>query len=106
VTDSLWDVAHISDYADKGESLAVETMKISGYYLGLAIVSVANLLDIQNFILGGGIANSSEIFYQSAFETATKRTLPQMSDKITIRKAKFVEKSGIIGSAIFGMKAY
>lgn len=104
VINSLFDVAHISDYADLGDQLSIETMKLSGYYLGLAIVSVANLLDIPNFILGGGIANSSELFYKSALETARQRVLPQIAGQLKVSKSQFVEKSGIIGSAIYGIK--
>jgi glucokinase len=103
VIKSLFDVASISYFADKGDLLSIETMKISGYYLGLAIVTVANLMDIPNFILGGGVANSSDIFYQSALDTAKLRVLPQISDKLSIQRAKFADKSGIIGSALIGL---
>lgn len=104
VKNELWDVADISDYSLKGDALSIETMRLSGYYLGLAIVSVANLLDIPNFILGGGISKSAEIFYESAANTARQRVLPQIAPKLQIRQAKFTEKSGIFGAAIFGMQ--
>lgn len=102
VKNELWDVADISDYADKGDKLSIETMKLCGYYLGLGIVSVANLLDVPNFILGGGISKSSDIFYKSANDTAKQRVLPQLEKQLSVNKAVFSEKSGIIGAAILG----
>lgn len=104
VINSLFDVASISNYADEGDKLSIETMKLTGYYLGLGIISVANLLDISDFILGGGISNSSVIFYESALETAKRRVLPQLADRLSIRKAKYSEKAGIVGSAILGYR--
>ncbi|MGB9702525.1 MAG: ROK family protein [Candidatus Kapaibacteriota bacterium] len=102
VVNNKYDVASISHFADKGDHLSIETMKLAGYYLGIAIVSAANLLDIPNFVIGGGISKSSKIFYNSALEVAKKRALPHLSEKIKICNAQFTSKSGIIGAAIFG----
>lgn len=97
-----FDIISISDYADEGDELAIYCMEKMGYYLGITVTSVANLLDINHFIIGGGISKSSVLFYNKAMEVANKRVLPHLQNKIVIEKAKFSSKAGIIGSAIFG----
>jgi glucokinase len=47
-----FDVPHISRLADQGDRLSIITMKIVGHYLGYAIATVSNLLDITTFIIG------------------------------------------------------
>lgn len=97
-----FDIISISDYADMGDELAITSMEKIGFYLGLAITSVANLLDINHFIIGGGISKSSTVFYRKANEIANSRALPHLQGKIIIEKAQFSSKAGIIGSAIYG----
>ncbi len=97
-----FDIISISNYADEGDELATRCMEKIGYYLGITITSVANLLDINHFIIGGGISKSSELFYSKASEVANKRSLPHLQSNIVIERAKFGSKAGIIGSAIFG----
>lgn len=97
-----FDIITISDYADKGDELAIVCMERIGFYLGITIISIANLLDINHFIIGGGISKSSEYFYSKAMEIANKRALPHLQGIIKIEKAKFSSKAGIIGSAIYG----
>jgi glucokinase len=102
VVNHKYDVASISYFADKGDKLSLETMKLAGYYLGIAIVTAANLLDIPNFVIGGGISKSSKILYNSALEVAKNRVLPHLAENIQICNAQFTSKAGIIGAAIFG----
>ncbi|HAW08812.1 MAG TPA: hypothetical protein DCW42_06555, partial [Bacteroidetes bacterium] len=98
VTQDKFDIPDISNMADKGEPLCVETMIITGNYLGLAITTIANLLDIPNFIIGGGISKSSDILYNEALHVAQMRSLPSISAHIKIIKAQFIEKTGVIGA--------
>jgi glucokinase len=102
VLNNKFDVASISHFADLGDLLSIETMKLTGYYLGLGIVSIANILDISDFIIGGGISKSSQILYNSARETACMRVLPHLKNLINIQYAKFIDKAGVIGAALFG----
>ncbi|MCE5304269.1 MAG: ROK family protein [Chloroherpetonaceae bacterium] len=102
VTQDKFDIPDISNMADKGEPLCVETMKITGNYLGLAITTIANLLDIPNFIIGGGISKSSDILYNEALHVAQMRSLPSIATHIKIIKAQFIEKTGVIGAALLG----
>jgi len=97
-----FDIISISDYADEGDELAILCMEKIGFYLGITIISIANLLDINHFIIGGGISKSSDYFYNKAMEIANKRALPHLQGIIKIEKAKFSSKAGIIGSAIYG----
>ena len=97
-----FDVPHISRLADQGDRLSIITMKIVGHYLGFAIATVSNLLDITTFIIGGGISRSTDIMFTEALKTAQEHSIPSVSPNIKILRAHFIEKTGIIGAALLG----
>ena len=97
-----FDVVDISYAAQKGDKVAIECLVKSGEYLGIAIANIVNLLDITNFVIGGGIARSNDIMFKSALETAKLRAIPAFSKDIILKQAKFLDETGIIGAALLG----
>ncbi len=97
-----FDVPHISRLADQGDRLSIITMKIVGHYLGFAIATVSNLLDITTFIIGGGISRSTDIMFAEALKIAQEHSIPSVSPNIQILRAHFIEKTGVIGAALLG----
>lgn len=102
VKHNLFDVPHISKLADQGDRLSISTMRIVGYYLGLAITSIVNVLDITNFIIGGGIAKSTDLLFNEALKTAQEHSIPSVSPNVKILRSNFIEKTGVIGAALLG----
>jgi glucokinase len=95
-----FDVADISKFAEEKDIVAVECLAIIGRYLAKGIVSINHILDISNFIIGGGISQS-ELLINVAKETASAYSLPSVSE-INIVRAKFLNNTGIIGAALLG----
>lgn len=93
------DVEKISEIADCGNQLAIQTLEETAYYLGLGIAGTINLLDIPNIILGGGISQTSEIFYSYLSEVITNHLLPNLKTQFQLRKSILKGDSGIIGAA-------
>jgi glucokinase len=94
------DVKDIVDMAENEDEIALKTIAETGYYLGVAIVNINNILDIKNFIIGGGISQS-KLIKKAAGITTKIRSLPSVSN-IKITRAKFIQNTGIVGAALLG----
>ena len=103
---SDFDVVDISKAAEKNDELARKCLMQIGEFLGIAIANIANLLDITDFIIGGGISAINEIMYENALKTAKNRAIPPIAKHITIEKAHFINDTGIIGAALVGANVF
>jgi glucokinase len=85
--------------AEGGDEFALAFIKNLGSYLGAALASVSNLLDISTFIIGGGVAGFGQPLFDS-IETSTKeRVLTPLRGGIKIVPAKLKNDAGIKGAS-------
>ncbi|MDY6782808.1 MAG: ROK family protein [Cyanobacteriota bacterium] len=68
----------VSQAAQAGDSLAREAIAKAGWALGVGIGNVANLINPQLFVLGGGVTKSGSHFWQMLRQTAQKTALPEV----------------------------
>jgi glucokinase len=102
---SGFDVSDIANAALAGNTLAIDVIKSTGRRLGTTIASIAVLLDITNFIIGGGISQSG-LLIDSAITTAKTAVWQPYKDRIVIERANFLNNTGIIGAALLGKNTY
>ena len=84
-----------------GNSIAIETLEKTACYIGCALISTLNILDMNIIIIGGGISNS-KIMMSTIKDTIIERALPHISKNIIVKQAKFTSNTGVIGAAILG----
>jgi len=69
--------------------------------LGLALANIANIIDPEVFIIGGGVINSADLFLPRAEEIMKKNIQSsEISIKIKILKSKLDKNAGAIGAAM------
>ena len=83
--------------ANKGSKKAKAIYKQIGHYIGLGILSVANILDPEIIILGGGFAKVKHIWPEIR-SVLHNRDL--MKRNIPIVHAKLSDNAGLIGAAL------
>jgi predicted NBD/HSP70 family sugar kinase len=64
----------IAALAAKGDPAALCAFRSEGYYLGKAIATANNLLDIKKVIIGGGISLAFDYFKDSLIQTVKEQT--------------------------------
>lgn len=69
----------VSQAAERGDQLATEVLKKAGWALGVAIGNVANLINPQLFVLGGGVTKAGEQFWQEVRSVARETALPEVN---------------------------
>jgi glucokinase len=85
--------------AEKGDDFAKSVVHDLGYFLGAALSSVSNLLDISTFIIGGGIAGFGDPLFKSIKDIMNQRVLTPLRPKIKIIPAKLKNDAGIKGAS-------
>ena len=89
----------IDDAANQGDEFAQEVIKELGKYLGVALASASNLLDISTFIIGGGVAGFGEPLFVSMLENTKERVLTPLKSRVKILPAKLKNDAGIKGAS-------
>ena len=99
--ENSFDVADIVRAADLGDKAAFGCVLSIGTRFGISIASFANIFDIPNFIIGGGVSQS-DLILNTAIKIAKERSLPSISKYLKIERAKYLNETGIMGAALLG----
>ena len=89
----------IDEAAQAGDEYARSIIVQLGEYLGYAFASLANILDISEFIVGGGVAGFGKPLFDAAQKKAAERALKSIGKRIKVRPAKLKNDAGIQGSS-------
>jgi len=86
--------------AKEGNQNALKIWNIYGYWVGLGLADIANILDPEAIIVGGGITQAWQFFSEKMERTFRKTILsPISSKKIKLLRAELGQKGGAIGAA-------
>lgn len=72
----------VSEAAATGDDLAKEVLHKAAWALGVGIGNVANLMNPQRFVLGGGVTKAGEDFWQMMRQVARETALPEVDFEI------------------------
>jgi len=68
----------VSQAASVGDDLALSVLERAAWALGVAIGNVANLINPQRFILGGGVTKAGDHFWEVVRRVAVETALPEV----------------------------
>lgn len=95
------------DMAANGDRRAFAAWQKFGEYFGAGVASLANVLGIFNFVIGGGIGNALKFFLGPAKKEITRRTFGETAKRLNLIPAGLGDMAGIMGSArmaLYGKK--
>jgi glucokinase len=90
---------HIADAAEKGDAVALEVFEETGYYVGLGVASMMNLLAPELIIIGGGVAQAGDVLFDAIRRSAKANGIKTMYDACPIVPAALGDDAGIYGGA-------
>ncbi len=88
----------ISTFANNGDSLCKRVIEETGSYLGIAIGTLVNLLNLDLILVGGGISNAGPILFKTIRKSFKKYSLPVSGSVVKIEKTSLGEHAGIVGA--------
>jgi glucokinase len=90
----------IAEHAEAGDAVAIEVMAETGYWVGIGLVNVVNLLNPDMIVIGGGIAQAGDILFDPVRRTVAARAIPYSLEKCRIEPALLGDDAGVIGAAV------
>ena len=90
----------LSALANKGDRKAGDLWVKIGRRLGVALVAVVNLLNLDAIVIGGGVANAGKVLFDKVRETINQRAMSIQAQRVKVFKAKLASDAGLIGAAI------
>jgi glucokinase len=88
----------ITELAQDGDELAREVIATIGTHLGVGIANIANMLNPEVVVIGGGVIAADELLLAPAREVVLARALAPSRD-VRIERAVFGPEAGLIGAA-------
>ncbi len=89
----------INDALVQDDKFAQSVIVDLGKYLGAALASACNLLDISTFIIGGGVAGFGAPLFNEIEKTTKSRVLTPLRKRVKIIPAKLKNDAGIKGAS-------
>ncbi len=89
----------IQESIERCDELVIQCVDEAAEYLSGGIASVINFINPQLVVLGGGLIEAVDYFYQKVIKKAKAKSLPVPATKIEFKKAALGDFSGVIGAA-------
>lgn len=83
----------------EGDELALEVFRRQGFYLGIALAGLINVLNPEVIVIGGGAAAGWDLFMPHLQEQVEARTYREPRLRAKLNKAVLGDDAGILGAA-------
>jgi len=83
---------------ERNDELVIQCVDEASEYLSGGIASIINFINPELVILGGGLIDAVDYFYQKTIKKAKMKSLPVPAEKIKFKKAELGDFSGVIGA--------
>jgi len=89
----------IKDSIERKDELITQCVDEAAEYLSGGIASIINLINPKLIVLGGGLIDAVDYFYQRTIKLAKAKSLPIPASQTEFKKAALGDFSGVIGAA-------
>lgn len=86
--------------AKEGDDFSLMMIERTGKYIGTAVASIINLLNIERIVLGGGVMQAGELILQPIIQEAKRRAFQPCFEATQILAAALGADAATIGAAM------
>ncbi len=90
----------VYEAAKQGDAVAKRIFTIAGEYLGIALVSVVNLLNPEKIIVGGGVGQAGDLLLDPVRKLIKERCISLSAQAVEIVQAELGESAGVVGASM------
>ncbi len=94
----------IFEAGNLGDLLALEVFRRQGFYLGIALAGLINLLNPEVIVIGGGAAAGWDLFMPETKRMISEHTYKEPRERAKIRSAEKGDDAGVLGAAHFAFE--
>lgn len=91
--------AMVARAAAEGDRLALDVIDETGFFIGVGVASLINMLNPQVFVIGGGIAQAGELLFGPIRRTVAARAVALQARTARIVPAELGDNAGVMGAA-------
>lgn len=84
--------------AKAGDELAMDIVEKFGFYLGMALAHISQVIDPEVFVIGGGVARAGQIIIDEVSKNYEENVMFALKNK-AFKMAELGNDAGIYGSA-------
>mgnify|MGYP003286378947 FL=1 len=88
----------VFDAAKAGDELAIDIVEEFGFYLGMALAHISQVIDPEVFVIGGGVARAGQIIIDEVSKNYEENVMFALKNK-AFKMAELGNDAGIYGSA-------
>jgi glucokinase len=96
--------ALVTELAHDGDEAARAAVTLIGRRLGVGLAGIANALDPEVIVIGGGVIAAGELLLGPAREELASRALPPVAASVRVEAARFGDESGMLGAAVLALE--
>ena len=93
------DAREVLKLARHGDPRARKVIAEAGYYLGLALANLVDILNPQMIVIGGGVAAAGNLLLAPARETMRRWAQPLAAKQVRILRSRLGARAGLLGIA-------
>jgi glucokinase len=89
----------IFEAAQAGDAAAGQVFERAGYYLGLGLTHLINILSPRCIVVGGGIAQAGDLLLEPARQVIRRCAYPPAHRQVPVMPSALGDLSGVFGAA-------
>jgi len=94
----------IGEAAEEGDLFALQAIAEEGYFLGIWLGGMVNVLDPEIIVIGGGVSLIGNVLFKEIKKSMHARTINVFANQTPVVQAKLKRDVGIFGAASVLMK--
>lgn len=94
----------VAQAASAGDAVALNILHKAGYYCGIGLSMIVQVLNPELIIVGGGLTNIGDLVWQPALAAMREYTQPELLNSVQVTTWQLGNDIGILGAAaaVFG----
>lgn len=92
--------AMIAEAAIRGDEVAIEVMDETGCFVGIGVANTINFLNIQMFVIGGGISQAGPVLWDPIMRTVRANALEEALEVCQVVPAALGDDAGVLGGVV------
>ncbi len=89
----------VAELAAQGQTQAIQVFNQAGQALGVGIATMAHVLDIETFIIGGSVAKAGDLLLKPTREAVLYRAFESIAPRVTVVASPLGDDAAILGCA-------
>jgi glucokinase len=95
----------VAQRAAQGDEIALSVMQSAGEALGIAVASMAMVMNVELYVIGGSVAKAGDLLIEPARQTVPKYSFREVGAKVQIVASKLGDDGPILGCAWMAREA-